>query len=153
MQSEKPPTMSQTSSDTRKISETDYAAMMQHNVTQILKAVEIMAAAIPQRDAAGKIEIYLNVKALLAELASCLDSEYIHHNYPRENLGRVEDAVAALSGYTQLGATEDYQWEKIGDRLSSALTLLGTPDRWPSNCILIDEDKNEVPGTNNPKTA
>lgn len=121
------------------------------NITRVISALKILKETIPQRDAGGRIEIYTAVLVLTNGLRRNLDPEFIHHNYTRQNLSRVEDAFAALCGFVQLGGHNDVNWDAYADQLGSSLLLLSLPERWPSKCDLIDENGNEVCGTNPPK--
>lgn len=124
---------------------------MNTNITQVLKAIKILADAVPNRDAAGKIEIYVTAKALLHDIEQNLDPKFIHHNYTRENLGRVDLALSAMCGFLQLGESEDLNLTAISDRLGSALGMLSDPSRWPSTCTFVDENGEEKRGTNDPR--
>lgn len=120
------------------------------DITRTISALRILEAAIPVRDAAGKIEIYSAARSFLGALERNLNPDFMPHNYTRENLMRVDDAFAALCGLAQLGDGADVNWDAVAGRLGSSLGILSDPSRWPSKCTLVDAAGVAHQGTNDP---
>lgn len=123
---------------------------MIQNITQVLRAIRILDEALPARDAAGKLEAYLSAKGLLREIEANLHPTYHHHAYTRENIMRVEDAIAARSGFVQLGDLGDVNRDAVAGRLEASLIALSDSSRWPSTCTLINDAGVEGKGSNDP---
>jgi len=119
-------------------------------VSDVLGLIKFLISEIEGKSRFQRIQAYTSVIVLLRELQSNLDPRYIHHNYTRENIGRILSMLYDLWASEESQTLSEEQKTNGYGRINSCIILLDDPTQWPSICFIKVNGEN-VEGTNNPQ--